>query len=207
AHRADERQRRLQLPDLDGAERGAVARVVARGARGLLLTALRTIGVFATAALGVWLFYTEFVHLSRLAWWYDSTQVLLAAPSNPDYDLTTLEWQLVKPQQFDLRDGRLTLTTSTDAYGYQAYANIRRNGANTAGLLFDADIASGGITIGIQQAGEWIASNNSPGIGRFADLNSALLGFRRTVTVVIANRNPDGASRATIASLRIYLRK
>jgi hypothetical protein len=81
------------------------------------------------------------------------------------------------------------------------------NGANTAGVRFDADVVSGGVTIGILQAGEWIAINSSHGVGRFTDLNSALLGFRRSLTVMIANRNPDGESRVRIKSLKLYLRK
>jgi len=173
----------------------------------LLLRLLTVATTIAIALCGAWLMWSEYIRFARLSWWYSSTAVLLAAAPNPDYDLTSLPWQKVRPRQFDVRDGELLLTTSGEPYEYQAYANIKVNGANTAGIRFDADVASGGITIGILQAGEWIAINSSNGTGRFADLNSALLGFRRSLTVMIANRNPQGESRVRIKSLRLYLRK
>ena len=156
---------------------------------------------------GLWLIRSEYVDLARLSWWYDSTNVLQAAPANPDYDLTTLPWQPVHPRVFEIRDGTLTLATSDEPYGYQAYAAIRANGANTAGITFDADVARGGVTIGIQQAGEWIAMNSAEHPGPFSGMNSALLGFRRSLMVTIANRNAAGASQITIKSLRLYLRR
>lgn len=173
----------------------------------MLLNRAKAGAIAAIAAYGAWLFASESLKLAHLSWWYDSTQVLLAAPANPDYDLSTLPWQAVHPRQFAVDQGRMTLVTSAEPYGYQVFATIPANGANTAGMLFDADVERGAISIGIQQAGEWLAINSSRGIGRFADLNSALLGFRRSLTIVIANRNADGESRVTLNSLRIYLRK
>jgi hypothetical protein len=173
----------------------------------LLLKRAGSATVLVVGMFGAWLLWSEYVRLARLSWWYDSTQTLLATAADPDYDLTTLPWQTVRPRQFDIREGELVLTTSAEPYGYQAYANISVNGANTAGVRFDADVVSGGVTIGILQAGEWIAINSSHGVGRFTDLNSALLGFRRSLTVMIANRNPDGESRVRIKSLKLYLRK
>ena len=173
----------------------------------MFLTQLRPFAIAATATLGLWLLCSEYLHLARLSWWYDSTQVLLASPANPDYDLTSLPWQLVHPRLFEVREGRLTLATSSEPYGYQAYATINANGANTAGIKFDADVESGGITIGILQAGAWIAANSSQTTGAFSELNSALLGYRRSLTVMIANKNPAGESRVTITSLRMYLRR
>ena len=86
-------------------------------------------------------------------------------------------------------------------------ATINTNRANTAGITLEADVERGGITIGLLQAGKWIAVNSSQNIGTFSDLNSALLGFRRSLTVMIANKNPAGESRVVIKSLRLYLRK
>jgi len=173
----------------------------------LLLKRLRAVAILATAAGGLWLLWSECLQLARLSWWYDSTQVLHATSSTPDYDLTTLTWQLVNPRLFEIRQGGLTVATSSDPYGYQAYATINTNRANTAGITFEADVERGGITIGLLQAGKWIAVNSSQNIGTFSDLNSALLGFRRSLTVMIANKNPAGESRVVIKSLRLYLRK
>ena len=173
----------------------------------MLLKRLRAVAILATAAGGLWLLWSECLQLARLSWWYDSTQVLHATSSTPDYDLTTLPWQLVNPRLFEIRQGGLTVATSSDPYGYQAYATINTNRANTAGITFEADVERGGITIGLLQAGKWIAVNSSQNIGTFSDLNSALLGFRRSLTVMIANKNPAGESRVVIKSLRLYLRK
>jgi hypothetical protein len=173
----------------------------------LLLKRLRAFAILATAAGGLWLLWSEYLQLARLSWWYDSTQVLHATSSTPDYDLTTLPWQLVNPRLFEIRQGGLTLATNSDPYGYQAYATVNPNSANTAGIRFDADVERGGVTIGLLQAGKWIAVNSSQNIGTFSDLNSALLGFRRSLTVMIANKNPAGESRVVIKSLRLYLRK
>jgi hypothetical protein len=180
---------------------------VARRTGRLFLNQLRASAILLTAIAGLWVFWSQFVDLARLSLWYDSTNVLLAAPSNPDYDLTTLPWQQVHPRLFEIRDGALSLTTSAEPYGYQAYATIRTNGANTAGVKFEADVEAGGVTIGLVQAGDWIAVNSSQHTGPFSELNSALLGFRRSLMVMIANRNPAGESRVTIKSLRLYLRK
>jgi hypothetical protein len=171
------------------------------------LSRLRGFATLAIAAAGLWLLWSQYLDLARLSWWYNSTNVLQAAPVNPDYDLTTLPWQTVHPRIFELREGALTLTTSDEPYGYQAFATIRANGAHTAGIKFDADVERGGVTIGIQQGGEWIAINSSQSTGPFSGLNSALLGFRRSLMVTIANRNAAGESRVTIKSLRLYLRR
>lgn len=184
-----------------------MARIVARRAGGLLLKRLQALAILATAAAGLSLLWSEYLQLARLSWWYDSTQVLLASAASPDYDLTTLPWQPVHPRLFEIRQGGLTVATSSDPYGYQAYATINTNNANTAGIRFEADVERGGVTIGLLQAGKWIAINSSQNTGTFSDLNSALLGFRRTLTVMIANKNPEGESRVVIKSLRVYLRK
>ncbi len=174
---------------------------------GLFLKRFRACAIWGTATLGLWLLSSQYLDLARLSGWYHSTQVLLAASSNPDYDLTTLHWQLVHPRVFEIQQGRLTLATSSEAYEYQAYATIETNGANTAGIRFDADVDQGGVTIGLLQAGKWIAINSSQTTGAFSEVNSALLGYRRSLTVMIANRNPAGESRVTIKSLRLYLRR
>jgi len=166
----------------------------------------RAFATIVLAVLGLWFLSSQYLDLARLSWWYDSTNVLRAAASNPDYDLTTLPWQQVQPRRFEIRDAALMLETSAEPYGYQAYANIAANGANTAGITFEADVEDGGVTIGLLQAGTWIAINSSQGTGAFSGLNSALLGFRRSLTVMIANRNAAGRSRVTIKSLRVYLK-
>jgi hypothetical protein len=173
----------------------------------LLLKPVHTIATLAAATFGLWLFWSQYLDLARLSWWYDSTHVPLAAASDPDYDLSTLPWQLVHPRLFEVRNGRLTLATSSSPYGYEAYATITTNGANTAGIVFDAEVERGGVSIGLLQAGKWIAVNSSQNTGAFSELNSTLLGYRRSLTVMIANKNPDGESRITIKSLRLYLRK
>lgn len=167
---------------------------------------MRAFATMVLAVLGLWFLSSQYLDLARLSWWYDSTSVLLATASSPDYDLTTLPWQPVQPRRFEIRDAALILETSAEPYGYQAYANIAANGANTAGIRFEADVERGGVTIGLLQAGTWIAINSSQSTGAFSGLNSALLGFRRTLTVMIANRNAAGESRVTIKSLRVYLK-
>ena len=171
------------------------------------MKALRAGATVATATLGLWVFWSQYLDLARLSSWYATTQVLLAAPSNPDYDLTSLPWQPVRPRLFEIQQGRITLATSSEPDQYQAYATINTNGANTAGISFDAEVDRGGITIGLLQAGRWITTNSSETTGGFSQVNSALLGYRRSLTVMIANRNPAGESRVTIKSLRLYLRK
>jgi hypothetical protein len=63
------------------------------------------------------------------------------------------------------------------------------------------------VTIGLLQAGKWIASNSAQQAGPFGDWNSARLGYHRSLTVGIANDNPAGQSRLTIKALRLFLRK
>jgi hypothetical protein len=161
----------------------------------------------AVALVGIAVLWSRYLDLARLSLWYDSTQVLAASAAAPDYDLTTLHWETVHPRAFDIQQGALRLVTSADPYGYQAYATIKTNGANTAGIAFEADVESGGVSIGLLQAGSWLTTNSSLGVGRFSESNSALLGFRRSLMVVIANRNAAGESRATIKSLKLYLRR
>jgi hypothetical protein len=171
----------------------------------LILRPLRAVAIAVAALLGAWFLSSEYLKLHRLSAWYENTRVLAASPSQPDYDLASLPWQTVSPRMFDVQQGTLTLVTSAEPYGYQAFATIDAKGANTAGITFDANVESGGVTIGILQAGEWIAVNSSQTTGAFAEINSALLGFRKSLTVMIANKNPAGESRVTIKSLRLYL--
>ena len=109
----------------------------------MLLKRLRAFAILAIAAGGLWLLWSECLQLARLSWWYDSTQVLHATSSTPDYDLTTLPWQLVHPRLFEIGQGGLTVATSSDPYGYQAYATINTNRANTAGITASSPRTAG----------------------------------------------------------------
>jgi hypothetical protein len=147
--------------------------------------------------------------LSGLSWWYDSVQQLHARSvvPQPDYDLATLPWQQIQPRSFTIAQGRLKIITNDEAFGYQALANVKTNGANAADIQFDIDVESGGVTVGLLQAGKWIASNSATQAGRFTDWNSAQLGYRRTLTIAIANDNAAGESRVTVKALRVFLRR
>jgi hypothetical protein len=88
-----------------------------------------------------------------------------------------------------------------------AFATVETHGATAADFQFDMDIETGGATIGLLQAGKWLVSNSSTLPGRFADTNSALLGYHRSITLMIANNNPMGETRLTVNALRLYLRR
>jgi hypothetical protein len=170
---------------------------------------VRDFSIVIIAATGVWFFWSQYSTLSGLSWWYENVQRLKArtvAP-NPDYELTTLPWQVASPLAFDVKPAKMTLVTSQDSFGYQAFATVSTLGANAADIQFDADLETGGATIGMLQRGKWIASSSSREVGAFSDSNSARLGYSRSLTVMIANNNPAGVSRLTIKSLRIFLRK
>jgi hypothetical protein len=173
------------------------------------LALLRDLSPVIIATAGLWLLWSQYSYLSGLSWWYDSVQHLRArgAGPTPDYDLTTLPWKATVARAFEVRPDGVKLITNGDPFAYQALATIRSYGANAADLQFDADVEAGGITIGLLQAGTWIAINSMQHPGSFADWNSAQLGYRRSLTVVIANDNPAGESRVTIKSLRLFLRK
>ena len=168
---------------------------------------LRRLAVPALALTGLYLFASEYLFLSRLSRWYGTTRIPISAGTGADYDLTSLVWQPVHPHLFEMQQGELVIVTSAAPYAYEALANIRVMGARSAGIVFDAVVERGSVTIGLQQAGQWITENSSEGIGPFADVNSTVLGLRRSLTVAIANRNPAGESRVKIRSLRLYLRK
>jgi len=161
-----------------------------------------------TAIAGIWIFWSAYTQFSTLSWWYDRAELAKSgALPNPAYDLASLPWQLVNPRVFDVRPGKVTLVTSDEPYAYQAFATVNRNGADAADIQFDIDVESGGTTVGLLQSGKWIASSSWTRPGTFADTNSALLGYGRSLTVVIANNNPAGQSRLILKSLRLYLRK
>lgn len=170
---------------------------------------LRDFSVIVLATIGLWFFWSEYSYLSGLSWWYDNVQRLRTRGSavRPDYDLTTLPWQPTQPRVFEIKQGQIRIITSNESFGYQAFANVTADGANAADIEFDVDIESGGASIGLLQAGKWIAINSSQKAGAFTDKNSARLGYHRSLTVVIANDNPAGESRLTVKSLRLYLRK
>ena len=95
------------------------------------------------------------------------------------------------------------LTTNLQPFGYQAFAAVDTNGARLADIQFEADVESGGATIGLLEGGKWIASSASQRRGRFANANSVQPGYHRSITVVIASNNPDGQSRLTVKWLRL----
>jgi hypothetical protein len=182
---------------------------VSRAVNRPLPAGLIDICVVGVAAAGIWLFWSQYSNLSTLSWWYDRTQLLRTSTTlpAPDFDLTTLPWKPVHPRVFEMKQGHLTMVTDSEPFGYQAYAILSTGGANAADIQFDAEVEVGAATIGLVQSGKWIATNSSQRTGAFSDSNSALLGFGRSVTVVIANDNPAGESRLTVKSLRLYLRK
>ncbi len=161
------------------------------------------------AASGVWLFWSQYVYLSGLARWYNDAQQLrtTGAGPKPDYDLTTLPWRVASARVFDIKPDRITIVTSSEPFGYQAVATVSAGGAGAAEIQFDAEVEQGGVTIGLLQGGKWIAANSSRRRGPFADWNSAQLGYRRSLTLAVANDNPAGESRVTITALRLFLRK
>ena len=165
--------------------------------------------IIATA--GLMFFWSQYADLSGLSWWYGSVHHLrtgtAAGRPAPDYDLATLPWRVAAARVFDVKQGRMTLVTSNDSFAYQASATIGTGGASAADIQFDVDVEAGGVTIGLLQGGKFVAISSSRNAGSFADWNSAQLGYRRSLTVVIANDNPAGESRLIVKSLRLYLRK
>jgi hypothetical protein len=162
----------------------------------------------ATAIAGAWIFWSAYTQFSTLSQSYGQAELAKSGElPNPTYDLSSLPWQLAKPRTFDVQSGAATLVTSDEPFAYQAFATVNRNGADSALIQYDIDIESGGTTVGLLQSGKWIAMTSSTRPGTFAGTNSALLGYGRTLTVVIANNNPAGASRLTVKSLRLYLRQ
>jgi hypothetical protein len=164
------------------------------------------------AAFGAWLLWSQLAGVTKLSWFYDHVeyvQSLRDSPlPNPDYDLASLPWKTAQPDLFDLHGGgALTLATNAEPYGYQAFASVDTKGARLADIQFEAELESGGATVGLLQAGKWIASSSSQRPGRFADANSVQLGYNRSITLVIANNNAAGRSRLTLKWLRLYLRK
>jgi len=205
-----------------------VARVLDRRARGLFLNAAtgpaiaepvqqrtrRFVGRFHDAApvvaalVGAWVLWSQYSGLSRLSRQYDNPRSLQAdTQSTADYDLVTLPWKRATPGVFDVTAGSMTLVTGEEPYAYEVFATVNTNGANTAYIEFSGELQGGGATIGLQQAGKWIAVSSVLTPGAFSDSNSALLGYNRSVTVVIANNNAAGRSRLLIKSLQLFLRQ
>jgi hypothetical protein len=174
-----------------------------------LITRLKGCSVIVLATFGVWFFWSQYSYLSGLSWWHENVQRLRAsgATMRPDYDHTTLSWQMVQPKVFEIEPGQMRIVTNSDPFGYQAFANVKRDGASAADIQFDVDVESGGASIGLLQAGKWIAISSTRSTGAFADWNSAQLDYHRTLTVAIANNNPAGESRLTVRSVRLFLRK
>jgi len=169
------------------------------------------LAALATAGLGAWLLWSQYSNIATLSWWYDRTEYVESMRGtmlpSPDYELGTLPWKVAQPRVFDVKPDRIALVTDAEPYGYQAFASVDTHGAKAADIQFEAEIEHGGTTIGLLQAGKWIAVSSSQRPGRFADSNSAQLGHNRSITVVIANNNPAGETRLAMKSLRLYLRK
>src|SRR5207245_7114002 len=120
-------------------------------------------------------FWSAYSNATALAWWYDNTQPgrLESTLPDPDYDLNTLPWTVVHPRVFDLQPQQLMLVTDLEPFAYQAYATVNRNGARSAAIEFEADVESGGTTIGLLQSGKWIAVSSSQRRGGFSGANTA----------------------------------
>ena len=149
---------------------------------------------------------------ASVEWFYDRLEHVRnlnesAALPNPDYDWRTLPWKTTSPKTFDRGASALTVVTNDAPFGYQGFAIIETKRARSVDIVFDAQVESGGATIGILQDGRWLVSNSSKRPGRFADANTAQLNRSGSLTVVIANDNENGESRLLIRSLRVYLRR
>jgi hypothetical protein len=167
------------------------------------------LAVVITAVAGFALFWSPFSNLSALSWWYDRMppgRIESTVPI-PDYDLNTLPWKVAHPRVFDLQPHQLVLVTDPEPFAYQAFATVNTDGASSAAIQFEADIESGGTTIGLLQSGKWIAVSSSHRRGVFSDASAAQLGYSRSITLTIANNNPAGETRLTLKSLRLYFRK
>jgi len=176
------------------------------------MASARDAAAIVIAGLGGWLLWSQLSGIVQLSWFYDHAEYVQSlrerALPNPDYDLASLPWKTVPMERFDFQPGSaMRLITSTEPFGYQAFAAVDTNGARLADIQFEMEIESGGVTVGLLQAGKWIAQVASRRAGRFADANSVQLGYARSITVVIANNNPDGQSRLSVKWLRLYLRK
>ena len=176
-----------------------------------MLLRRRHVGEYAIAAAavaGLWLFWSEYAQLATLSWWYDRAQFVESGGvlPNPTYDLGSLPWQSAKPRTLDRQPGALTLVTNDEPYAYQVFATVPTHGASAADIQFDIDVQSGGVTVGLLQAGKWMISSSSQRTGRFRDTNTTELSRRRSVTLVIANNNAGGESRLVVRALRLYLR-
>ena len=170
---------------------------------------LKDLAIVVVAIAGLSFFWSQYSRLSGLSWWYDNVQRLRARTVVPpaDYDLTTLSWQVVRPKVFEIQRGRMKMITSNEPFGYQVFANVKTEGASAADIHFDVDVEAGGASIGLLQAGKWIAINSTQKPGAFSDWNSAKLGYHRSLTLAIANDNPAGESRLTVKSVHLFLRK
>jgi hypothetical protein len=186
-------------------DRGSAAGPLGRGP----IARLTDLCAIAVAVAGAWLLWSSYASLAGLSWWYESTERLRATTihEKPDFDLHALPWHVAAAHEFEFGDEGLTLVTGTEPFTYQAYATISSSGAASADLHFDAFVESGAVSIGLLQSGKWIATSSSAGPGAFTDSNAARLGYRRMLTVVIANNNPGGESRLTVKSLRLFLRR
>jgi hypothetical protein len=167
---------------------------------------VRSVFLIGIMSAGLLLFGYKYGYLSAMSEAYDYPERLRTGAIEPSYDLATLPWHVVKPAAFTLNPGGSTLVTSDDPLAYQVTATINTGRASAADIYFDADLESGAVTIGLLQAGTWIASNSSRRTGTFSDSNSVRLGFHRSLTVVIANNNAAGTSRLFVRSLRVLLR-
>ena len=167
------------------------------------------ISVAVVAVAGLWLIWSQVANLAALSWWYEGTVRFREGRDlpAPDFDLTTLPWQLAQPQAFDVNQGTLALVTNTEPFAYQAYAIVPTRGADAAYIRFDAELVAGGATIGLLQAGKWLTLSSFQKAGPVSDSISARLGSRGPLTVMIANNNDAGQSRLTVRTLRLYLRK
>ena len=170
---------------------------------------LKDLAVIVVAIAGLWFYWSKYAQLSGLSWWYDNVQRLRTRTVVPpaDYDLTSLSWQAVRPRVFETQGGRMTMVTDREPFGYQVFANVKTEGARAADIHFDVDVESGGASIGLLQAGKWIAINSTQKPGAFSDWNSAKLGYHRSLTLAIANDNPAGESRLTVKSVSLFLRR
>jgi len=174
---------------------------------GRVIANWREIGIVATAVAGVVLFGCQYEYLATLSQSQDYAERLRRGEIKPSYDLKTLSWQIASATTFDVDGDGASLVTGTEPYAYQAYATVEVGRATAADIQFEADVQSGGVSVGLLQGGKWIATTSSQHTGALSDATSARLGFNRSLTVVIANNNPSGTSHARLQSLRLYLRR
>jgi hypothetical protein len=174
---------------------------------GRVIASWQEIGIVATAFAGVLLFGCQYEYLATLSQSHDYAERLRRGAIQPTYDLRTLPWKIAGADVFDVNPAGATVVTSAEPAAYQAYATVNTDGAAAADLHFEANVDSGGLSIGLQQAGKWIATSSSVHAGVFSDSISAHLGYRRSLTVVVANNNSGGTSQFSLRFLRLYLRR